>query len=563
MIKYRITAFLTACSMAAALCSCSMSSENSSSADGRSASSSEESSHSETAEDSSEETSGFELPDDIPEEYLDVAEVKNSENLKELRSHISALFDHLDESGNDKAIEEDIGLLLDDFDMLYEISAKKMVAHYLDWNNSQLEDEYDDSDEDVQIAASLLDFAFGIGWHSDEYGDLFEDLYSGDDEDEFDENIDDPDTALALHEIRSRVDFAENDSLLDEYHSLRFNDELSKEEQLRCAEIYLDILSDYDAETFYDEYYRDYTGEEITELSKTIRESMLPVLTKIMLAWMDEYQKVMDMDIPDDSDPLPLIRKYAPQLSDDISNAINGLIDEKLYYIAEGENCYNVSFMEYLPASKKAFIYINPENGALSASVHEFGHYYASTYDTVPSYLSTNNVDIAETQSQGLELLFSRFYDDIYGEAGEEERLNILYELTYAAITGFLIGEFEYNVVKNKDTYTPEDVLKCWEDIVGSHQPLKLYEINHVFECPGYYIGYGVSALAAFQIWEDGLYDPDEAVRKYENIAKISCNDKDYQFRSALEKAGFNDVLDKDYIKNLAEEIKDYIKDIK
>ena len=102
MIKYRITAFLTACSMAAALCSCSMSSENSSSADSRSASSSEESSLSETDEDSSEDTSGFELPDDIPEEYLDVAEVKNSENLKELRSHISAMFDHLDESGNDK-----------------------------------------------------------------------------------------------------------------------------------------------------------------------------------------------------------------------------------------------------------------------------------------------------------------------------------------------------------------------------------------------------------------------------------------------------------------------------
>lgn len=45
-------------------------------------------------------------------------------------------------------------------------------------------------------------------------------------------------------------------------------------------------------------------------------------------------------------------------------------------------------------------------------------------------------------------------------------------------------------------------------------------------------------------------------------IARTSCNEKDNNFRSAIKDAGFSDVLNKEYIKVLAQEIYDYIEDI-
>ena len=49
-----------------------------------------------------------------------------------------------------------------------------------------------------------------------------------------------------------------------------------------------------------------------------------------------------------------------------------------------------------------------------------------------------------------------------------------------------------------------------------------------------------------------------EALEKYEKIARISYNDKDYAFRSAIAEAGINDVLDKKYIADLASELSEY-----
>ena len=53
--------------------------------------------------------------------------------------------------------------------------------------------------------------------------------------------------------------------------------------------------------------------------------------------------------------------------------------------------------------------------------------------------------------------------------------------------------------------------------------------------------------------------DPDKALERYEKIAKISCNSGEYKFRRALSECGFSNVLTKDYISNLADDINDFI----
>jgi len=563
MYRYRIIAFLTAFSMTASLCSCSLRSKSSSSECSQCETTAPTEPTTEKATEKATDPTVFDFLKDIPEEYKDVAKIKDLENLKEVRSHVSDLFAHLQEPDNEAAIEKDIELLLDDYDKLYEICTNKMVTYYLDWNNDKLEGEYDDADEDLGIADSLLEFAFGFGCQSKEYGYLFEELYSADD----DEDIDfegDPDYGLIRYEINSRVDTARNDDLLDEYYDIRDNTELSTDDiERRCAEIYLDILQDYDADTIYDKYYRDYTGEEILELSQTIREKLVPLDDEVWNAHLNEYDKLKEHKYYEFDNPFIIIQEKAPKLSKSIANAANTLIEEKLYYIVDDDNSYNLSFMDFLPASKKAYIYLNKANGELRTSVHEFGHYYASTYNDIPQFLATNNIDIAEIQSQGFEVLFMQLYDDIYGDEAESYKISKLNNMICTLTSSFIIGEFEYTVLKNKDTYTPDDVIKCWNDLGGDYTNHNFYDVNHIYESPGYYISYGVSALAAFDIWQDCISDKDKAVKKYENIAKISCNDKDYTFRLALKKAGFNDVLNEEYITDLSDKIMKYINEHK
>jgi oligoendopeptidase F len=106
-------------------------------------------------------------------------------------------------------------------------------------------------------------------------------------------------------------------------------------------------------------------------------------------------------------------------------------------------------------------------------------------------------------------------------------------------------------------------VLDLWDEITGDYLDLDFYEINHLFEMPGYYVSYAVSALAAFDIWEDCLYDPDSALAKYEKIARIPSNSKDTKFLEALKSCGFSDVMTKEYINVLAQELSDYADDYK
>lgn len=490
--------------------------------------------------------------------------IKDSDRLDMVREHTDILISDLAENSNEDAVQEDIDTLLADFDQLYEEYTSLTIPYYLDFDNEDLEADADDAAEDMFIAAELITFAFCKGRVSEKYGDMFTSLII---DDEVLEMYSDPTMSAYRLEGYARVENWLRDEKIDRFHDVAYDEDMDDDEKnLICAEILLEILREYDKETFYKQYYRDYTPEEIMELSDVVNERLVPVSEEIlggimeMDGGMDIVAKPKEFD-----NPFETIAEYAGELSPEIGNAAQKLLDDEEYSISDGDGSYNGSFTTYLPVSKKGVVYItdNKDYYSLLTPVHEFGHYYAQTYDHVPTYLATSNLDIAEIQSQGFECVFTRFYDDIYGDQADAMFAAKSYDLVNAVTSGFAVGEFEYTVLQNVDTFTPEDVVECWEDIIYDSMPgVELYMVNHIFESPGYYISYAVSALAAFDIWEDCLSDPDKALEKYERIARISYNDHSYAFRSAISEAGFSDVLNEDYISDLADKLTEYAEGI-
>ncbi|MBE6858594.1 MAG: hypothetical protein E7498_04060 [Ruminococcus sp.] len=478
---------------------------------------------------------------------------------EEIRSHVEQLLDDIELPDNEKNVKKDIDTIVYDIDACREAMTLMTIRYYSEWKNKVISQKYDALYEEYYVATYLANYALAHGYASDEYSELFAPYIT---DDETVESLTAPDMSVKRLMGYARVDYDVMDEQIDKYYEIIESEKLDDDEKnLECAELYLDILSSYDAESFYEMYNRDYTPDEILKLSKTVRNEIIPAEKALVDAATDNSD-IRDMiKNPETFDePFEVILQYAARLSPEIEDAAYELITEELYTIAD-DDCYTGSFTDSLPVSDTAYIYVytSDDYNSLETPVHEFGHYYALRFDDTPVVSSVVNIDIAEVQSQGFEFVFSRFFDEIYGDAAEAMHAIKTIDMLEALISGFLVGEFEYTVLKNRDTFTPEDVVECFEELIGDFSPdMQLHYIPHIFEQPGYYISYGVSALAAFDIWKDCLDDPDKAFEKYDNIAHVPCNSIDSTFCSALEESGFSDVLDKKYIENLADEITDY-----
>lgn len=505
------------------------------------------------------------LPGNTDESFSEESDVSETDKLSEkynmveldtVKEHILQLEEDAGISGNSQKLQQDIDVLINDFNAISEALSYLTIDFYCDWNNEELEEMYDNCYETYYVAAELLNYAFSNAYMVEEYSDMLEPYILED----YLEYFTDRSMSMRRIEGYARVDFEVMDEHLDKYYDIVNNEEMSDDEKnLAAAEIYLELLSTYDTETFYENYNRDFTAEEIIALSETVYSELIPAVDAIEEAFLNNKYSEDTYNSPILFDNVfEKMSETAPSVSQDIGKSAALLCSDKLYTSTSGENVYTGSFTIDLPVQNRALIYNYQYDDCydMTTAIHEFGHFYASFYDDTPSFLALNNIDIAEVQSQGMEILFMPHYGDFYGKQSDAMRLLKLYDTLESAVTGFLVGEFEYTILKNIETITPEEVVEYFDSLMSEYgYETDFYYISHVFEQPGYYISYGVSALAALNIWQTSVEDYDAAVSLYENIAHIKCNSPEYQFSSALSTCGFDNVLDESYISILADDL--------
>lgn len=480
-------------------------------------------------------------------------------DLNTIKEHIIQLENDAEIPDNADKINEDINILLNDLDVAMDQISNITLEHYSDWDNTELEAAYDSCYEDFYVAYELMSYVFANCYTIEEYSSIFEPYIN----EEYFEYYTDKAMTMTRLEGYTRVDYDVMDEYLDRYFEIAYDEDMDDDtKNLKAAEVYLELLATYDIETFYDMYDRDFSPEQIIELSHVIQEELLPISYELASVFIDmpEYDEVYDNPVVFDN-PFDMLGEYAGKISPEIGESAELINSEKLYIMNEGDGCYNGSFTITFPAENYAKIYTYNYGDSYDflTAVHEFGHFHASYFDDTNAYHAMNNIDIAEIQSQGMEMLYMPYYDDIFGNQGDEMRIFKLYDNLDSVLSGFLIGEFEYYVLQNLDTMTPEDVVDYFDYLMQDYNPdMEFHYISHIFEQPGYYISYGVSALAAFDIWQESVNDYDKAIEMYNNIAHVKANSGEYQFKSALQHCGFDDVLDEEYIKNLSYDILEY-----
>lgn len=458
------------------------------------------------------------------------------------------------DSGQSELIQTRIDEFLDAVDEAYAIQMRAQIEYYSDWNNDDLFALSNETTEDYCIADEIAAWFFANGYQSSSYPELFEPYADS-------ENL----SYYTLNNLTRVIAYARSDAsshsgLIQDYYDIAYDDDIDPDEtNKRCAKIYLDLLKDYDvSEALFDYYLRDYTAKEASAIYQTVLEKFVPLrdALKEQIGTDDIWNRQCNID------PYAELKKYAPRLGENISESVTKLVSDRLYTEARGNNCYDGSFTVNLPGEQSALIYtyLSDVFYDFITVTHEFGHFHCDWRDVTPVYLQSMNFDIAEAQSQSMVTLFLPYYTDIFGEDGALYRRTVLYDLLDSLIAGFAVGEFEYEVTQQLDDLKPAEAAALFAEIMEqSGVDMELYQVTHLYEQPGYYISYGISALPALEMYDMVGKDYRNALGIYDQLSSCSCMNAQYTFKEVMAECGFPDFFDDETLNQLADSLSEQI----
>ncbi|MDE7218513.1 MAG: S-layer homology domain-containing protein [Oscillospiraceae bacterium] len=337
---------------------------------------------------------------------------------------------------------------------------------------------------------------------------------------------------------------------------------------LRMVALRQEIAASYDYDNYADYayteiYQRDYTQQEIRAFHQAVKENIVPLYDALYeLYYYESGNPVYVQDYTGDI-ALDMIEPYIGQLSSEMAEAFTYMRSHGLYDSGPGDTKADAGFTTMLDAYGAPF-YFNAPTGDLydfSTAIHEFGHYNNFYWQKTGWNDGSKSIDLAEVHSQGLELLFTRFYEDIFED--EDAALAVqdylMLNLSNALISGCLYDELqqyvyaEENLTLEKINQEYCRLCKDYGLIPEDDERTEMYswyQVPHTFTSPCYYISYAVSASGAFAFWLDAQDDYFSAVDDY---LKFTALDATYGFQESFEALGMESPVDPGYVKDLGE----------
>ncbi len=483
------------------------------------------------------------------------------EGLKKKAEEISDTWTRLDQESQLRA---DLDAMVADLDQAAEVYFTHEMAYYADWENPSKDAMYGQTYEDYYVAFEIFYWVLCNGYSKSAYDDLFAEYLGADAENKDLLNYYTT-TSLDLVIRYGQSDSSYYSGALDDYYEISGDTSMDEEDaDLQCAEMYLDNLKTYDCSNYlYDYFARDYEAADASALYDRMLTELQPLYDELYYLIAEHpYYEDLYTDAFGVEDLFGTVQKYTKEISPELERSAQKLIDEEWYMMGQGDACYTGSYCISIPGQEKALLYIyqSKQYYDLYTAVHEFGHFHAEWRDDTRLFFQENCVDIAEVHSQGLSMLYTAFYDEIFGEAADYLELVTLYDLVDSIVCGLAVGEFEYRVMQQLDDITPEEVVELFYEINEEcNTGYVLKDISHLYEQPGYYISYAVSAIPAVEIYRTMQDDFDGAVEMYEAIADISSNDGKYRIKSALAECGFADIFAPETMAGIAQEVRSAI----
>ncbi len=471
----------------------------------------------------------------------------------------------LESSGNETTVITYYGLIKNQLDILATNNSLALYDYYLDVNNEENADISAKKEElyrnETSKACSLFKEAL-----SSDYADAFTE-YLGTDLAEGFANF----TELTDEENQL---FDKQTELEQKYDSLSSKDADNDE----IKQLYIDSIINnnkiadyygYDnyADYAYSQLYlRDFTIDDISSISDDLIYNILPLFA----AYCDVVFESGNIDniYTENTDigktKFTNLRNCIETISPELTASLDHLLKNNLYDVDYSKNKLPVGFTADLPSYNDAYIYYTPDYtlSDYATIVHEFGHFNHIYNTRSDAFNTTSIMDVQEIMSQGLQVLFYDNYDLLVGEGnGTALSEYTIYELLSNILTAFAVNEAEYNCYTETDL-TVQKLDDIWNEAFDKyHLSLDdIYDswtdISHVFTSPFYYISYGTSALASFEIFTEAQDDFAAGVDKYLTVSALP---NDITFIEALSEAGLKNIFDDGTIASLSSSLADIL----
>ncbi|MCQ2416955.1 MAG: hypothetical protein MJ071_03980 [Oscillospiraceae bacterium] len=485
-------------------------------------------------------------------------------NLKTYEEQIHAVMKQWNDDDREEEMQQQIEEIISMADVSFSAYARAEMDYYADWSKDSLLKIKNQAYSNYYTVTEMATWFLANGYKKSNYSKLFAPYVST-------EWM----SYYLVNNLRRVISNAQREAKgefdnLNDYYDIAYKSDETEETDidLQCAELYLDILKDADISDYlYSRYNRDYTVQQASDLFFEAKEQLLPLYT-LYYDYLADEDRIKNHAVTDFEykDPYELLETYAPKMSSVIGESARKLIDESLYVVPEAEDCYDGSYTIALTNEQSAMMYTHLD-GSFYDFVdvsHEFGHFHSDWRDTTPVYSQVNCIDLAEVQSQGMEILFTQYYPEIFGDNAEYLELTELYNMIDSVVSGLAVGEFEYEVMQRLDSITAEEVVELYYDLTeGCAMELPLNEVTHLFEQPGYYVSYGVSALPALYLYTMMLDDRDTAMQIYDQLSSLSTMNNQYQFCSAMEECGLPDIFTDRITDDIAEVLEKRMAELK
>ncbi|MGN0346821.1 MAG: M3 family metallopeptidase, partial [Lachnospiraceae bacterium] len=321
--------------------------------------------------------------------------------------------------------------------------------------------------------------------------------------------------------------------------------------------------ADYAYEEIYD---RDYTPEDLVEYRRQVKEYVAPLsdelYNKLFDECYDEYKEMWEQEVTEEQ-CLSALYDYLPEISEDMLVPLNYMVDHELYDISVDEAKAPGGYTSSITVYNAPFMFncASGDYSDVNTVIHEFGHYNQMYYRSEDEwYYDSTDLDLAEINSQGLELLYMDFSDEIFGEYADIMNYYNAFNQTYSTIEGCKEDAFQYAIYSEPEGMTLDKLNQLYYDMCEEYDDLQLYnsyylglygildsdciyewvEIPHTFQSPLYYISYSISMSAVEELRDVILEDREEGINIYLELAAAGA---EKSFQETVESVGLNNPI--------------------
>lgn len=293
-------------------------------------------------------------------------------------------------------------------------------------------------------------------------------------------------------------------------------------------------------------YGRAYTPEDAAAFGERVKEALVPLYLDAVDRFSNDLAYFYGAAFPQEA-AFASFRQALGDAFPALLPAWDGMLELGLYDTGVSGVKMPGSFTTYLSAHRAPFLFTQwmDDGQSVATLAHEFGHFSAFWRNPPQGAFARLDLDLAEVDSQGLELLLLDEYDTLYGRYADAARIHALLGALYAVLSGCMEDAFQQWAYANPGAAAKERndayyriAAEYGFTAVYGYTGMEWVLIDHTFLSPLYYISYAVSMTAALSLWELAGTQPAAARRAY---LRIQMRDPGVGLGEALRRNGVAD----------------------